>query len=292
MLLSGVLGSVAQGADNGLIGIVVGSDSAVIHLSARAPYEIRYLPHPPRLAVDLHGVVAAGPVAQPGLRAGALRGVRGGPFRGGASPVARVVLDLSARMEHAAAWEGSALRIRLGDLPPDPGTARAASADQDGAVLRHAGFLIERNGTPASGTVLLEFSVRIKGREAWRETRYIDVRQGRFEVRLKLPTPVPEDWDASRAEVHVAPPAGSGWSVRDSGFVVQVGAFSERARAESLQASLGAAGSGLSIAARTQGGLRLWVVRGGPFADRRAAEEQAGRLAQAGQKPLVRSARP
>lgn len=70
-------------------------------------------------------------------------------------------------------------------------------------------------------------------------------------------------------------------------FSLQLAAFTNQSRAESLRRSLEREGSKPTVSESTVGGQRFYRVRLGPYPDRRAADSEARRLAERGYFSVV-----
>jgi len=88
-----------------------------------------------------------------------------------------------------------------------------------------------------------------------------------------------------------AEPAGAA-ARAGPGFAVQVGAFTDRERADALRRALEREGVVAGVGEAAVAGEVYYRVRLGPFANRPAAEAAAGRLAAAGYPALVLPAGP
>jgi rare lipoprotein A len=124
--------------------------------------------------------------------------------------------------------------------------------------------------------------VRVNDRGPWVDGRILDlsyaaaqvlgaVRPGIIPVRLRV----------------IGLPDEAGARAAPAGFVVQVGAFTSRARAESLRETLAREGSEAIIAPAVLGDETYYRVRVGAYADRAAARAAAERLAARGHRPVV-----
>lgn len=143
--------------------------------------------------------------------------------------------------------------------------------------------------------------VRVNDRGPFVDARVIDLsyaaarvlgadRAGTIPVRLRVmevgaprtpvPVVVPVSIPASPAAPAPAPSA-------DGQFAVQVGAFSSRARAESLRETLAREGDPATVSEAEVGGDVFFRVRVGPYADRQAARGMAQRLASRGYRSVV-----
>ncbi|HEU4521910.1 MAG TPA: type IV pilus secretin PilQ [Thermoanaerobaculia bacterium] len=106
-----------------------------IHADGRVAYKAFRLDNPSRLVIDLEGVRNG--VRKPTLDVndGAVQRVRVAQFKGGVDPVARVVIDLAGKPEHAIVADGERLHVAFGtaaaalnDIPNQTITVAAVEA--------------------------------------------------------------------------------------------------------------------------------------------------------------------
>lgn len=127
--------------------------------------------------------------------------------------------------------------------------------------------------------------VRINDRGPFVEGRILDLsyaaarllgadRHGLVPVRLRVIAPI----DGAAHPDRPLPRAA---------FSVQVGAFTSRARAETLRDALARDGEVATVSEAQIGGESVYRVRLGAYADRPTAQVAAGRLAGRGYRPLV-----
>jgi rare lipoprotein A len=142
--------------------------------------------------------------------------------------------------------------------------------------------------------------VRVNDRGPFVDARVIDLsyaaarvlgadRMGTIPVRLRV-----MEVGAPRTAVPIVPvsippsPAAPDPTPSTDGlFAVQVGAFSSRARAESLRETLAREGDPATVTEAQVGGDVFFRVRVGPYADRQAARGMAQRLASRGYRSVV-----
>jgi rare lipoprotein A len=132
--------------------------------------------------------------------------------------------------------------------------------------------------------------VRVNDRGPLVEERILDLsyaaarvigadRVGVIPVRLRILGPGSAVGPAGPASSPVARPAGE--------FTVQVGAFADRARAESLRDALTRDGDVAMVTEAEVGGDTFFRVRLGPYPDRQTARAAAQRLASRGHRAVV-----
>jgi len=274
-----------------LNGITVDADMVTLQLSGQVAWSARRLSKErPRLVIDLaNTVMGSAPKERPG-KGSALRRVRAGQFKAGASPVARVVLDLNAHVEYAAAWDGSALKIKLnGNGLVDP----PATEENGPLLLPYQGYLGDKEGKPLAGTFPVAFKIMEADTDkpVWKGFQYVTVEKGAYAVKLGEYTKLPENplagsrfVMAEKLDADPPPPAGPL-------YFVQVGAFADGSRALTLERRLRDQIVGSSWAETEAGGKKLFLVRLGPYAKKAQADAARGRLAALGYPGVIRKSR-
>lgn len=88
-------------------------------------------------------------------------------------------------------------------------------------------------------------------------------------------------------EARGGPSAGGPAPPPIGAFVIQLGAFASRERADALRQATPPLGAPVGVVEAVGTSGRLYRVQAGPYPDRATAEGEAGRLAEQGYRPLV-----
>lgn len=117
--------------------------------------------------------------------------------------------------------------------------------------------------------------LRVNDRGPFVDGRVLDVSYAAARaLGMIAPGVVPVRLEVITPPAHSAEPAAA----PDAGFAVQVGAFTEEARARALQQAVAEAGVETRVHRADEGSRTLYRVRAGPFGSRQEADDQAARL--------------
>ncbi len=251
------------------------------------PYSVGGVTYTPADPVSYDEVGYAGAI-EDGSQGGVTE--TGESFIPTAITAAHKTLPLPSYVEVTALDSGRTILVRINDRGPmqsdqlialSPGAAaqlgvtgiapvrvrRVNPPEQERAVLRGHGQAAERLETPAALLKVLRGKLGPVRTAASPPTRTVaakprpvavkPVNAGRPGADFDTPAPKPVAQVAKSAPKPIPAPPRSG------GYVVQVGAFSSQARADTLAKSLGA---------RVDPGGGIWRVRLGPYATQQAAQ--------------------
>ena len=190
-----------------LVSVEAFSDRAVLRLTRDAEPDIFLAAAPPRLVIDLPGVLHGAPrVAAPPPQGGILLGARSGAFRSG---VTRVVLDPARPAPYSVEHAAAAIIVTFTADPPP--AAPPASKTRE-----FRGWIVGPDSRPLEGVFLVRFSVAEQGSldgRRWEESLYVDARGGRFSAVLGRFAPLPADALAPGFPVDAAAPPGVSYRV-------------------------------------------------------------------------------
>lgn len=192
-----------------LLAVRTEPDRAVISLDRSVEPNIFMASEPPRLVIDLPGTVHAARTASAPRPGGVLLGIRSAPFKTGAKPVSRVVLDLARPAPYSVEKNGSEIVVSF-----EP--AAAPQRTHATRTREWRGWIVDGAGRPQNGVFLVRFSLPDEGGLAsarWKESLYVDARGGRFSAILGRFNPLPSDAVDAGIPLDAAPPPGVSWRV-------------------------------------------------------------------------------
>lgn len=191
-----------------LLAIEAKPDQAHLRLDRPSAADIFFAANPPRLVIDLPGVILAAQAPMPPATGGIVKGVRVGPFKAADQAVTRVVLDLARTAPYRVERSGAQLTVIF--EPEAAPTSRASRTRE------WRGWIVDAAGRPLSGVFLVRFSVPDEGSlssERWTESLYVDASGGRFSAVLGRQKPLPEDALDPGFPLDAAAPSGLSWRV-------------------------------------------------------------------------------
>jgi len=195
-----------------------------VELDKHVDATVYTLLNPSRLVIDLDRTIHPGSGGYWPGSGDTFSSVRSSQFKGGVTPVTRIVLDLDANVTHRSFWNGrhftvlverdfeTDLRDALAPLAKPIFRARARPGTplppQRGLVRKFKGKLHDRKGNPMTGNYLLNFKA-----DGWKESVYVKSQSGSFTARLGTHSSLPERYREATLSVSASGPRGTGWTV-------------------------------------------------------------------------------
>lgn len=176
-----------------------------VDMALSGPFEptLFLLPSPPRLVINLPGVMApVFPSARPAPGGTVLAARSAGRGRN-----ARVVIDLARTAPYSVQTADGRLSVLFEAAGEEPALSR---------TREYKGWIVDGSGRPLDGVFLVRFSLPEEGvleGSRWEQSSYVDARGGRFTAVLGREDPIPAGALRPGVPLDAAAPPGVAWRV-------------------------------------------------------------------------------